>query len=173
MGRDLSWYVLPCCISHDKTKMCIDLEFEPSREELEEFSDQNSEIDVYPYKKEELEKWCPKCFLYVHGVYKCAILKDSISIRHSYSNPIWKSKWNIRNFYMGDSKTDFCKRFDSDRLYREITEMHLKYTKIDFQDLGEPIRTSDKEAYEETMKIIKFIENNLHQDNIIIFQNEY
>jgi hypothetical protein len=27
MGRDLSWYVLPRQIEHDKTKMCIDFSY--------------------------------------------------------------------------------------------------------------------------------------------------
>jgi hypothetical protein len=167
MGRDLTWYVLPSIIEHDKTRICSDLEFEPSREELEELEKHHKLENIM------LEKWCPKCFMYAHGLSCSTIVKTSIHIHHSYSNPIWTSSWCIRKFYMGDSMTDFCKRFDSDRLYNEITEKHLRYTRDELKHLGEPIRTSDKEAYEETMKIIKFIEDNLHPDNMIIFDDEY
>lgn len=208
MGRDLALYVLSRNIEHDKTKMCIDLEFEPEKDEIDELiyrcinpdekepertNDFNMNIIkrikrneviqectykyVNSYVKEDILKWCPKCCMYARGLYisnlyDCSIVKTSINIGHSYSNPIWNSKWNIKDLYIGDSMTDFCKRFESKWMYREITADEFKKTKDYIAYLGEPIRTSDKDAYNETLDIFDFIEKNLDPDNIIIFEDE-
>ena len=170
MGRSLQWYILPKNIEHDKTKqICIDLEFEPE--------DDDSEIKEEVYKiinykswydcidNDNAKCWCPKCHMYVNGLYDSSLLIDSLDISHSYSNSIWRSDWNVREIYMGSYKTDFVRRFKKDRMYREIFKDNLLKSMDLYEELGTPIRTSDVEAKEETLHVVNFLNKYLDNEN--------
>lgn len=147
MGRDVHWYVIPRTIDHDKAKpLCYNFECQPEEHECTEYVDATT------------DKWCPKCYMFVFGFYDAPGLVDTHHIAHSYSNPIWHSKWNIHSLMMGSGMTPYMKLFDPENLYREITQYDIFIAKRYLESLGEPIRSIDKEAYEETQEVMEFLE---------------
>jgi hypothetical protein len=54
------------------------------------------------------------------------VVLASIEFSHSYCNSIWKSDWHFYNMYPGKSHSDFCNRFNPDRMYREISYEDVK-----------------------------------------------
>lgn len=193
MGRDLSWYVLPRNINHDFTKpLCFNLEYEPEEGEINDmiFRKFNPDIDMsmtltfdermalkdkvqftsydYLYDDDKNHKWCPKCKMFASGLHGSSLIIAEEHVGHSYSNPIWMSRWNVRGLYMGSSDTDFVHRFSSSRMYREINARELEATELRLQALGTPVRTSDKEALEETNNILTFIKNYINNEMYIV-----
>lgn len=58
MGRDLSWYVVPKNIEHDKTKkLCLDYEFQGDEEDVkaEVYEKVTGESPLFDYKYNENE----------------------------------------------------------------------------------------------------------------------
>jgi hypothetical protein len=158
MGRSLHWYVVPKILDHDKSKICIDVEFEPERDDTEiehrvykvlNPDSQEIEANAYPSFREWIaatqererivkqtfeectqnDRLCPKCRFYKEGfLFESPIVVASKHVSHSYSNPIWASDWNIKNMWMGSSTTDFVRRFSSERMYREISKRDVEQT---------------------------------------------
>ena len=117
MGRDISWYVFPKVCEHDTSKpLCLNIEFEPESDEKNELIyyhfhpehdyttkyENNIQTDIrniafdYMYSEEKKDEWCPLCKLYMTGVYNSPLVLAHHHIRHSYSNPIWNSDWNVK-----------------------------------------------------------------------------
>jgi hypothetical protein len=176
MGKSLRWYILPTTIEHDKTKqICIDLEFEPENDDfkikekvykiMNPESEDISYLPVAACWNTDKKYWCPKCHMYAHGLYGSSLVIDEMSISHSYSNSIWNSDWNVRNLNMGCYKTDFVRRFNKNRMYREICKDNLESRmKYCFEEQGNPIRTSDVEAKDETLSVVNFLNKYLGDD---------
>ena len=186
MGRDLSWYVIPknVFLEHDTAKFCVDLEFEPKHDELRGILAAKLGASV-PWFYQAVQKeqddilngnshlWCPKCILFTHGLYDLPELLASKHISHSYSDPIWISDWNIKGMYMGCDTTEFCRRFSRNNMYNEIRKDDVERASRSLRDLGEPIRTPDKEAREESLEVLEFIEKFMNDDDVVvIFQDE-
>jgi hypothetical protein len=191
MGRDIYWYAMQKTYEHDPSKsICIDLEYE-----LEHCTDVYNKIyDKYhtdesedlflkhinkdklgeSYYWELTNKWCPKCHLYVHGLFHSPLLIDEHHIQHSYSNPIWSSDWNVRDTYMGSSRTDFIRHFSKDRLYREITIAEFEDVVERYNKIGKPIRDSDREAFEEAQDVFEFIRKWIYKDDVrVVISDEH
>lgn len=118
--------------------------------------------------------WCPKCSMFANGIFASSLVQQHIHIRHSYSSPYWTSSWNIQDFFIGTSNSQFVSLFRNENMYREVTKYHVQVAKGKLEELGEPLRTSDKEAYEETMKVIEFLDEWTEKDNVIvIMEDEY
>lgn len=131
-------------------------------------------VSRYIHNDSHKNEWCPKCRLFVSGIYDSPYIIDSIHIGHSCGNPYWYSKWNIENFYLGSSDGDFVKKFKGDKLYREVIYNSVLYSLKDIQKLGEPQRRSDKEALEETMEILNFLQKwTVKNDVVVVFEDEY
>jgi hypothetical protein len=97
-----------------------------------------------------------------------------MSIRHSYSDPIWMSDWLFDKNIVGTRHTDFCNRFDNEHMYSEVDEDDIDNIKTYIAGLGNIYRDSDRRAYEETMRVIEFCEKWLKKpDVILIFQSEF
>jgi hypothetical protein len=131
---------------------------------------------VYDYMHKDIHRgeWCPKCHMFVCGIYSSELIIKSKDIRHSYSNPIWSSKWNIKSLYLGSSDTNFTNLFSSDNMYRQIEYSDVQYALRTINELGEPLRNSDKEAHEETMEILSFLGTWTQKDDVIvIMEDEY
>ncbi len=163
MGRDLHWYVVPRIIEHDDTKpLCYSWESQPDEYEFTE------------YVNTSTSKWCPKCHIFAFGFYDSPLLVAKHHIRHTYSNPIWYSRWNIHYLMMGSSMTPYMRLFDPNLLYREITPHEVEVGKRYLQSLGDPVRMIDREAYEETNEIMTFLEHWTAKsaDYIVIIQDE-
>lgn len=126
----------------------------------------------YLYKDEHKIDWCPKCHLFAAGIYFSSLIIDSFHIGHSYSNPYWWSKWNIQEFYLGDSDGDFVSLFKSDALYRQITYDAVQRAKERIKELGEPKRQSDKDAFEEAMELMEFLEKWTSNDDVIVVMKD-
>ena len=178
MGRLLEWKIITSDIEkHDVTKeLCIQsLEYEPEEHEKQEIY-KKLNIDnklLYQYNEEYNNIWCGRCKMFLSGSFTSNSIIDSINIEHSYSNSIWDSEWNIKNFYLGSTKTNFIRCISSHHLFREITkdDIDFCYKKINY--LGEPIRENDKNAKNETIKILLFLEKYINQAVYIIFIDEY
>lgn len=203
MGRHLTWYIISSKMEHDKTKqICFDLEYEPESHEIDEkiFNIVNpdikeinyvdyptnadrrkayherqkeiSECGKYTYNDNRKNQWCQTCFTYFKGIYYNSI--DSIDVLHSYSNPIWRSHWNVKDLYMGSSTTGFIRRFSTERQYREIFENDVNIAFRTIEDLGLPISTSDIEAKEETLKVLNFLKKYTGMNDVrIIISDEF
>jgi F0F1-type ATP synthase beta subunit len=96
-----------------------------------------------------------------------------MSVNHSYSNPIWSSKWNIKDLYIGSANTTFATLFRDDQLIREIMDDDVDNALEFITSLGEPLHKSDKEAYEETKEILDFLKKyTSSKDFIAIIKDE-
>jgi hypothetical protein len=172
MGRSLFWFIVPREISHDTTKkLCMNLEFEPEKDEINELIyKQVHPEDVIDYEQSPVnysapylyhdihsKDWCPKCKMFASGLYDSELLVRHTDVQHNNQNPIWSSDWNIKGFHLGSSTTDFVRRFDNDRMYREISKSDVEdaYDRID--RLGNCFRSSDKEAKEEAMQVLDWL----------------
>ena len=83
----------------------------------------------------------------------------------------------MQNLYIGTRNSEFVRKFSADHLYREISTRDVDFAFQMFESLGIPsknlIRTSDREAYEETMEIFTFLREWENDGNVrIIFQDE-
>ena len=201
MGRSLQFYVVNTNIQHDKScKICLDLECQPEFDELisklfeyspiyHEYEEYTKEFDKAKdtyykenncniFNKDECKykinpDWCPRCHMFADGLYKSKAVLASIDFDHSYSNSIWKSDWHFYNMYPGKSHSDFCNRFNRDKMYREISHEDIKSLQYTLNTNGKAYRTPDLEAVEETEQVIKFCEKYLDQeDSIIIYSSE-
>lgn len=112
--------------------------------------------------------WCPKCHLFARGVYDSPLVIANEHIGHSFSSPYWWSKWNIKDMYIGSSNTYFVGLFNPNILYREIDNDDVCNAMEQISDLGEPLRTSDKEACEETMRVLNFLDKWTKCDDVIV-----
>lgn len=162
MGRDLHWYVIPKHIRHEPSKLlCFNWEFQPDQYEIINDIETKTGKNMfdYIYSSEYCKEWCPKCHMFACGLYDSPLVVAHHHIGHSYSNPIWSSRWNIHRLVLGDSDTPFAQLFRDDMMYREITPANLACTKrlITYIN-GEPLRTSDIEAYNEAKEVIDFLE---------------
>jgi hypothetical protein len=196
MGRSLTWYVVRTPQEHDKTKpICFDLEFEPEKDDIElreklyriVYPDRDVPQEPYcmlnykelsklwyTHKYDHKDMWCPKCRFYNSGLCGSDSVIAEHDVRHSYSNPIWWSEWNISKFHMGNSNTDFVRRFSKEHLYREIGQKDIEYSYRKLEELGDPIRVCDFEAKQETMRVLAFLVRYASMDDVqLIFQDEY
>ena len=182
MGRHIDLYIIPKDIPHDANKpMCLELECEPETYEIEELiysklRPENSKkrlagIDFMSHQKEMKalterymwgkksghDVWCPTCRLYAHGFYDSPLVMKNFSVSHSYRNPIVGSVWNIKDLYLGKSSTDFARRFNPDKMIREISASDVEEAFEKIERLGTPHRTTDKDAKEEALDMLEFL----------------
>lgn len=201
MGRDLAFYVVNTNIQHDKScKICLDLECQPEFDELtsslfesspiyQDYEEYTKEFDKAKNKyynenncnifnKEECQykinsDWCPRCHMFAEGLYNSKAVLAFIEFGHSYCNSIWKSDWHFYNMYPGNSHSDFCNRFNPDKMYREISHEDIERLQRTLNANGKAYRTPDLEAVEETQRVIKFYEKYLDEEgNTIIYASE-
>jgi len=197
MGRSLHFYAVNTNIPHDKSdKICIDLEFEKDYEELKEelyknlYPEEDSNLrqcksadDYFLHIKNQNEcwisncpskmDWCNRCRMFVDGLYDIDIF-ERIDFNHAYSNPIWNSDWHFYNMRPGHSHSDFCNRFDSQRMYCKINESAIERMKRSLSKYGKAYRTPDLEEIEETERAINFCERYIINPEItIIYEKEF
>lgn len=120
------------------------------------------------------ENMCPLCRLYTEGFYRSPLVVAKESVDHSYSNPLWLSKWCVQDLYMGNSNHDFVNRFDQQHMYRIVDKESLDNACMLFNYLGNAChRPIDKEAKAETERILEFCKKWVAEpDVIIVFQDE-
>ena len=99
----------------------------------------------------------------MNGLYSSPLVIEKKNVSHSYSNPIWASDFNVKMLYLGDSSTDFARRFDRERMYREISAVDVEDAFETLERLGTCHRTSDKEAREETLEVLEML--NMYKDD--------
>lgn len=208
MGRDLSWYVIPKNIEHDKTKkICLDYEFQGDEEDVkaEVYEKVTGESPLFDYEHREGEttreyyarknafednvdkivyeyindwdekhkdEWCPKCHMFAKGLYAASVVLAETSIHHSYSSLYWRSKWNIKDMYLGSSETEFVRLFRDDYYYREITSYDVERAIEQIKDLGVPKRNSDIEACDETMSVLNFLKQWTEREDVIVIMED-
>lgn len=69
---------------------------------------------------------------------------------------LWGSEWCIQGLCLGSSSTPFIRRFRPGQLYRQVDLHEVVSAFEQIQELGEPMCTSDKEACEETIRVLNF-----------------
>ncbi len=120
------------------------------------------------------ELWCPKCSMFANGISSSGLVMNKIHIRHSYSNSYWTSSWNIQNLFLGTSYSSFICLFKNDCMLKEVTQYHVQLARKQIEYLGAPLRTSDKEACEETKQVLDFLDKWIqNEDVIVIMEDEY
>lgn len=191
MGRDLSFYAVNINIPHDKSaKICLDLEHEQTHDELQDelfrhlYPEEDSNLNdysIYKQKKEDCQRanhpskvvWCNRCYMFARGLYEAKAVIASLDFRHAYSDPIWRSDWHFYNMHPGKRHSDFCNRFDSNKMYREIDQSDITELKESLSKYGKAYRTPDLEAIEETQKVINFCEEHIKNPEVtIIYASE-
>jgi hypothetical protein len=124
------------------------------------------------FKNKDL--WCSKCFRNINGYHFDSITVDCFDIGHSYSNRIWWSNWNIKDFYLG-SETYYTRTLRNDYIYREITKKDIQdaYEKLD--RLGDKdMLYFDIEAKEESIRVLEFLSKYADDNNVrMIIEDEY
>ena len=102
--------------------------------------------------------WCKRCRLFsgawVSGM--SAVAKDAMHVSHSYGNPIWSSRFCVRNLWLGGGDTDLAARFGGP--LREVRAHEVDAAREDLRRLGEPRRESDREALAEAEEALSFCE---------------
>ena len=165
MGRRISFYIVDKDKEHeqDNGQLCMSLEYQPDHKDVLDMLacqlNNHSMCDIeYEYicnpPKQEI---CAKCKMFMIGVHG-ANIKDDLHIRHCYSNPIWQSDYNIQDLSLGSSRTAFINLFRNDMNYFEVFESDVRRGYAYLEQLGTPKRTSDKEAYDETKRVLQFLE---------------
>ena len=175
MRRSLHLYAVKRSTVHDHAKkLCFDLEYEPESIELEAKFDSLEDIKKYLWLDNCKEDWCARCCMFAIGLSTCVSNQDWVTFSHSYSNPIWNSKWHFYNMYPGSSHTDFVNRFDQQHLYAEISINDVEYVQRQIANYGIAHRSVDKEALQETAIFIDFCQKWLHeQDVLVIYESEH
>lgn len=102
-------------------------------------------------------------------------LAEEWNINHSYSNPIWSSKWCFQNFLY---KCKMDMRYPSENgMFYKVTPEALESMKQSLQDLksehGDPLRTPDREALKETNDTIRWMDNAIKKGLTCIIKNEF
>jgi hypothetical protein len=126
----------------------------------------------YMWGDEKKDCWCAKCLLFARGFYDNPLVVGHQHIHHSYSNPYWESDWNIKSMYLGSSFTPFIKLFRNDNMYREITKNDIDSALEHIEQLGKPLRNSDKEAYEETMEVLGFLQTWSNDESVYMIMED-
>ena len=196
MGIDLFFYVIEKKMEHDPTKICLELECEPHTNYLKlqtrffhiihptakpiNRDDYQMEMDYYVAHHNRRDEeyrvwdtckyadlWCPKCKMYKYGFWGCDYIIDKLNIHHSAGNPIWDSDWNIRQFSLGDSMTDFIRGFTTEYpMLREISEDDIARVYEIFEELGDPPIQNDIDAKEETIYVLEFLQKYAKRDDV-------
>ena len=188
MGRSLNFYIVPKNIPHDTTKqLCFSWEFQDDEDVVDnaichklmqdnilDTATKNKLLHDNLYRYDiDIGHWCPKCFMFANGLYSSPVLLASESCSHSYSNPIWNSKWNIKDLWLGSCNSPFVNLFRDDYLYREICSEDIRIAFETIAELGEPLRMSDKEACEETLRVLNFLREWTSNENVyVILEDE-
>lgn len=199
MGRSLNLYAIQDSIEHDKSKpICMGLDYERTIDESKEclhshingkkeyktFKEEMEAVDetwndFQPYSWEHMteklgEAWCPWCAVFSsEGLYGSPIIKCSIDFNHSYSNPIWHSDWHFYNMYPGQTHTDLVNRFSNKRMYRQIFDKDVEHMEYLLRLAGTAYCTADKEAMDETQRMIGFCKKWLAEPGIaVIYESE-
>lgn len=171
-------------ISHVYEKVtgeCSDFDFTQQEGEsraqfFERMKQHKNKVDTiaYEYKwdDEHKDKWCAKCSMFANGIFQNRIIIDKAHIGHSYSSPYWASSWSIRNFVLGTSQSKFVSLFKNDHMYSEVTQYYVQWAKEQLEELGDPLRQSDKEAYEETMIVINFLDKWTRNADVIVIMDD-
>lgn len=129
---------------------------------------------LHDYDDKHKDEWCPKCHMFANGLYGASAVLAKTSIHHSYSSPYWRSRWSIKDMYLGSSDTEFVRLFRDDYYYREITTDDVERALEEVKHLGTPKRNSDIEACEETTSVLNFLKYWTEKDDVIvIMEDEY
>lgn len=100
---------------------------------------------------------CDRCTWFFQGGDKSAMVLEKHHIHHANCNPVLRSDWFVDRFmWRGFTAREYDNSYaPCYRLFLEdIPKMHN-----DIESLEKPIRDSDKEAYEETMDTLSWIES--------------
>lgn len=178
MGRDLHWFVIKReDVKHDDTKrLCFDWEFQPDESEV--ITDVVERVGInesykYLYKNTNRGDWCPKCHMFACGLFDSSLVVDKYHIGHCYTNPTWKSSWNVHNNLLGSFTAPFALLFRPGFMYREITHTDINDAKFSLRVRGEPFRTLDIEARDEANEVIEFLEPYTSQgDEYIVIERD-
>lgn len=127
---------------------------------------------INDYDEKHKDEWCPKCHMFANGLYGTSVILAEDNIQHSYSSLYWRSKWNIKDMYLGSSETEFVRLFRDDYYYREITAEDVERALEIIEDLGVPKRNSDIEAYNETMSILNFLKKWTKREDVLVVMED-
>ena len=127
---------------------------------------------LWDYDSEHNKDWCPKCKTFARGLYGSPIVLAHHHVNHSYSNPVWQSRWNLKDMYLG-SESEYTRLFRDEKYYREIDSYDVEKALETIADLGKPFRKSDIETYNETMDVLDFCKKWTQDETVrVIMEDE-
>ncbi len=75
--------------------------------------------------------------------------------------------------YLGDSTTDFVRRFKSERMFKEITAADIDKAYDDILLLGPASKNKiDSDALEETLEILEFLKKYKDDDTVRVIMSD-
>lgn len=120
-------------------------------ERREKILDENACYDWEGGKRVANVDWCPRCLMFAEGLKWCPLVLEQLE-HWRYCD----SKWHFSGMYPGNSHSDFCNRFASERMYSEIEASDVILMESKLAALGMAYRTCDRGAVEETKRAIEF-----------------
>lgn len=128
----------------------------------------------YRDNKSHKHKWCPKCLMFVNGLYDSPLVIAKKHISHSYSNPILDSEYDIKRMYMGSANTPFILLFSEEKMYREITKDDIDFAYEELGNMGNCDKEGDIEAKEEAHCVLDFLSLYADDTNLrMIIDDDY
>lgn len=107
---------------------------------------------------------------------------DTKTLTYPAKNDVEYSLWNIRYLYMGIANTPYIQYFTETHknnimeedipLYKEIT-IHDYLCGIEYiKKLHDPIESTDRKAYNDTLDVLEWIGNYINDDSaVIVFED--
>ena len=176
MGKDIHFYCIDLDYPHEPNKICAKWEYQPEEDDkycdlldlldATAHMDQDNKLELkhkfdIDYNKVwdafDNKKICPRCAWFFQGGCGTPMILEGHHIQHGNSNPISRSDWFIDKLMVCIGTK--AREYDSGHGCRDrLREDVIDSIKQQLEDLGTPIRTSDKEAYEESIRAVSWLE---------------
>ena len=185
MGRDCYFYLIDESQSHDRSKTCLNWEYQPGDEGQRDlytamtgFDEDNAFCNKFEETYEKFrDNLCPKCHWFFCRFEPNSYVKQELNIHHCYSNKILFSKFYVENLVIGSDNDNYDV---SDGPVREITLDDVCEAQADLSQCKILLRSKDREAHEESSRVLDTLKSwfltasdNQIARPLVIYQGEF
>lgn len=173
MGKTITLYALQKNARHDKEKLCVGWETQPS-EELKFITlsqllqpTKNKYKPDYRFITECVNdnKFCPKCKWYFEPSHDNPFVVDYCSLQYSFSDPIIHSHWFIEELC---NTNMLSKEYQHKNVYKWRSS-DLQKAHRWLENIGEPVLQKDKVARQQSLELLSWVDAMLQKDLEVIY----